>query len=377
MPASLASRRGYAALMTVLVALGASLTIIGSFTFFALNEVRVNRGFVKAIEARTAAESGIEDIVYRLVSGKPTSASETLAVGNAVTETTITQNGDQRVIRAEGLREDYHQNMETRVDVATDAVNFFYGVQAGNGGVAMANGARINGNLFSNGSVTGGRVTGDAIVATGLAALPSVEWPAGCLASCGNADNTFANTAGNEDIAQSFTANATGPLPKISIFLGKNGTPTADLNVRITTDVGGRPNTFAIPDGDATILRSAVGVTPAWIDVMFAMPPNLTSGAKYWIVLDYSRNSAVNNWNWRKDNTDGYAGQTGKRTANWSAGNPTWTSVGGDLAFRLWIGGANTSLANTTVDGTARAPVFTNVSAGGVRCPNPRCVVAS
>jgi len=374
---SLASRGGYAALMTLLVVLGASLTLIGSFTFFSLNEVRINRGFIKAIEARMAAESGVEDVAYRLVSGKQTSASDTLAVGNAVTETTLTQNGGQRIIRAEGNRDDYRQSMETRIDVTTDSVSFFYGVHVDVGGVTMGNGAQVNGNVFSNGSVSGGRATGNVVVATGLSATPSLEWPAGCAAGCGNADHLFATASSNRDIAQSFTANATGPLTKVSVFLGKNGAPTADLNVRITTDVGGRPDTSAISNGTAVILRSSVGGTPSWIDVTFATSPNIINGTKYWIVLDYSTNSATHHWNWRKDNTDGYTGQTGKYTANWSAGSPTWTNVGGDLVFRVWIGGINTSLADTTVDGTARAPAFDDVSAGGSACPNPSCIVAN
>lgn len=372
-----ASRGGYAALITVLIAMGASLTIIGSFTFFALNEVKINRAYTKAIEARIAAESGIEDMTYRLVSGKQTSASETLGVGNATTMTTLAQNNTQRIIRSEGLREDYHQNMEARIDSTADSASFFYGVQVGAGGMAMGSGARVNGNIFSNGSVTGGRVTGDAVVATGLSETPSLEYPAGCTASCGNADTAFATAKSNEDIAQSFTAGAAGPLNKVSVFLGKNGAPAADITLRITADVSGHPASSQISNGSAPVARSSVGMTPSWIDVIFTTPPALTSGTKYWIVLDYSANSPANNWNWRKDSTDGYAGHTGKSAAEWSAKSAAWTDVGGDLAFRLWIGGVNTRMADITVDGAARAPTFSNVSAGGSACPNPSCVVAS
>lgn len=372
-----ASRGGYAALITVLVALGASVTIIGSFTFFALHEVKSNRAYTKAIEARTAAESGIEDVAYRIVSGKQVSASETLMVGNATTETVINQNGNQRTIRAEGLRDDYHQKMETLLDVTSDSASFYYGVQAGAGGITMDNGAQINGNVFSNGSITGGRITGSATVASGLATAPSVEWPVGCAASCGNADNAFATTSANRDSAQSFTANAAGALNKVSVFLGKVGNPSADITMRITADAGGRPDTAALSNGSAVIPRSSVGAAPSWIDVIFLTPPAVVSGTKYWIVLDYGAHSAVNHWNWRKDSTDGYVGHTGKSTTNWASGGAVWTDVGGDLAFRLWIGGVNTQMEDTTVDGTARAPAFDNVSAGGSVCPNVSCIVAS
>lgn len=373
-------RGGYAALMTVVIVLGAGLTIVGSFAFFALNEARINRAYVKAVEAGTAAESGMEDMVYRLVSGKQTAASDTLAVGNAVAETTLTQNGSERIIRSEGVRENYHQSMEARMDVAADSVSFFYGVQVGAGGMTMDSNAQIDGNVFSNGSVTGSAgaaVTGAAVVATGLAAAPSAEWPAGCTDVCGNADHLFATAGDNRDIAQSFIASATGALNKISVLLGKNGSPGADITLRVAPDVGGRPDTAQISNGSAVISRAAVSAAPAWIDVIFETSPDVTGGAKYWILLDYGADSAVHNWDWRKDSADGYVGNTGKTTANWSAKNPVWTDAEGDLVFRLWIGGVNTKMAEVSVGGTARAPVFSNVSAGGSGCPNPNCVVAS
>src|SRR3989344_3653003 len=52
---------GYAALTTLILTLAVSLTVIGGFTFFSLKEVTVTRAYTRSLEARTIAESGIED----------------------------------------------------------------------------------------------------------------------------------------------------------------------------------------------------------------------------------------------------------------------------------------------------------------------------
>lgn len=370
-------KEGYAAITMTILVLVVSLTIISSFTFFALKEVAVNRAYIKSIEAHYISESGLEDLTYRIILGKQFLSSEVLSVGAGSTTITVVQNGNQRIIRSEGIRDNYQQNLETRVDLVTTGANFFYGVQVDAGGVTMLNGAQVNGNLFSNGSISGGEVTGNATVAVGLSELPTVEWPMGCTSSCGNSDNFFATTTTNQDIAQSFIATASGPLNKISVFLGKVGSPTADITLRITIDVSNHPDSSQISNADATIIGSSVGVTPSWINVTFLTPPNLTIGSKYWIVLDYSKDSTVNYWNWQKDNTDGYANNTGKKTNNWSSGGANWVNVGGDLAFRLWIGGINNQISDSTIGGVGRAPVFVNVTAGGSACPNANCIVSS
>lgn len=155
------------ALVTTLLIMIISLTVIGGFTFFTLRESKTNTAFTKSIESRYIAEGGIEDMVYRVVSGKQYLASETLDVGNGTTTLTVSTSGNQKTVRSAGKRDNFQQNLETKVTVAATGVSFFYGVQVDAGGVTMSDGAQINGNMFSNGSITGGTVTGTATVATG------------------------------------------------------------------------------------------------------------------------------------------------------------------------------------------------------------------
>ncbi|MFY9463434.1 MAG: choice-of-anchor R domain-containing protein [Candidatus Sungiibacteriota bacterium] len=366
LPLSLQS--GYAALTAVLLIIFSSLAIIGGLAFFATQEAGVNRVYARSVIARAVAEAGIEDATYRILAGKQVGASETLAVGSDSTTVSVATVGNQRTIRSAGVRANVQQSIETRVNVTTDAASFYYGVQVGDGGMTMGNGAEVLGNVYSNSSISGGTITGDATVAGGITTEPQLQW------ATHNADQFFATAPANRDIAQSFTAPTGGPLNKVSVYLAKVGTPASNITLRITRDSSGKPDRNG-ELANGTIALSSVGTTASWIDVSLASPPILTNGTKYWIVLDYGANSATNYWNWRKDATDGYADNTGRYADNWSSASAAWVNVGGDLSFRVWVGGVNTRIADATIGGTGRANLFVNDTIGGSACPNVNCIV--
>lgn len=365
---------GYAALTMMVLTLVVSLSLVGSLTFFSLKEVSINRSYTKSVESRYVSEGGIEDAVYRVVSGRQIGAQENLVVGNGSTTVSITDVGSRKIIRSEGKREIAQHNLEAEVEISTINTSFYYGIQVGAGGFSMGNNSRVNGNVYANGSIVGSNgavITGDAVVAGGLAASPSFEW------TPHNADHAFATASSNRDIAQSFSANAGGLLNRVSVYLGKVGNPTANVNVHITTDNNGKPSSSALTS--SSISTTTVGAAPSWIDVSFADAPTLANGTKYWIVLDYGSDSSTNYWNWRKDTTDGYSGNTGKYTNNWTTGGASWTDVGGDLAFRVWIGGTNTRIEGVTIgdssSGTGRANVFVSATIHGSSCPSQYCII--
>ena len=365
---------GYAILTSLVLVLAVSLTIIGGFTFFSLKEATITRAYIRSIEARGAAESGLEDGVYRVITGRQLLFSETLSVGNASTTITLTPSGNERTIRADGIRNTSNQSLETHISISTDLVNFFYGIQVSDGGLEMLNNSQVNGSVFSNGDIKGSpgaTITGDAIVAGGIPPSPQDEW------TTHDANQEFATSTASRDIAQSFTATASGALSKISVYLAKVGTPSSDITLRITTDNGGKPAPTDI--ANTTITPSQVGSSASWINTGFPTPPTLTSGTKYWIVLDYGSNSTSNYWIWRKDSTDAYAGNTGRYTSNWSIASATWINTDGDLAFRVWIGGITTKIEDMIVgdasSGTGRANLFVNTTIRGSSCPNAYCIV--
>lgn len=367
---------GQAVLTTVLFLLFASIAIILSFTSIALRETRASRVDLRAKQSYFLSEAGAEDLAYRIVNSKAYGPSQNVSIDGLTAVVTVTDSGSSKIIESAGNVSSAVRKTSSSLTITTVGVGFFYGVQVGDGGLDMSNNARVNGNVYSNGNIIGApgaRITGDAIVAGGINDLPSLEW------TVQNADQFFATVAGNRDIAQSFTAPASDRLNQVAVFLGKVGNPVANITVRITADNAGKPSTVSLANG--TIAYTSVGLTPSWINVAFSVPPNLTAGTKYWIVLDYSANSGVNHWNWRKDSSNAYAGNTGRFTSDWDAGGAVWTDVGGDLDFRVWMGGVNTRIEDTIIGdaatGTARANLFVNANVHGAACPNPYCIISN
>ncbi len=366
--------KGYAAITVTIFMLVISLTIISAFSFFTIQEINTNRAYTRSVDARYVAEGGIEDATYRIVAQKQIGASGTIGLGNATTTVTVTTSGSSRVIESDGVRDDFQNNVQNIVDITSAGVNFYYGIQVGDGGLTMGNNAVVNGNIYSNGSIagsSGATITGDATVAGGIYDNPEVQWISD------NADQAFATTSASRDIAQSFTATSTGAAPQISVLLAKVGAPSGDITLRLTTDNAGKPSTSDI--ANTVIKNSVVGAAASWITVAFASPPAVTSGSKYWIVLDYGSNSTTNYWNWRKDTSNSYASNTGRYADNWSSGSAAWANTNSDLAFKVWIGGTQTKIEGVTIGsgstGTGRANLFVNDTIHGSSCPNAYCIV--
>ncbi len=351
-----------------------SVGLLGSFVAPTVRDAKTARDLILSTESYYAAEAGAEDVTYRIKNNLAYSSSYALSVGNATADVQVASSGNSRTVTIVGDRDDRQRNLQVNLEVSTASPQFFYGIQVGDGGLSMGNNARVNGNVYANYNIVGANgatITGDATVAGGINEDPSFEW------TTTNSDQFFATANTNRDVAQSFTAGTTGPLNRVSLNLAKVGNPTADLTLRVASDNDDKPSTSSL--ATAVISRSSVGITPSWIDASFASPPTLNNGNKYWLVLDYGSHSDTNYWNWRKDSTDGYAGNTGKYTSNCCSGSPVWTNVGGDLASKVWLGGVNTKIEGMTIgdstSGTGRANSFVATNIHGSACPNGYCLV--
>jgi len=367
---------GFAAIASVVAVLGLLLIFSGGFMFVTTSNTKVLQDKINSAQSYYTAESGVEDAVYRIKNSKQIAASNTFSIGSSSVTITADTTGNDRTILAEGSEASTVRRVQTKLSINATQSDFYYGVQVGQGGITMSGNSQIDGNVYSDGNIVGSgssSITGDAIVAGGIADTPSVSW------TSNDSDQFFATASTNEDIAQSFTANASDVLNRVDVYLGKVGAPTKDITLKIANDNSGKPATANI--ANTTISRANVGTTPSWISATFSSPPTLVSGTKYWIVLDYSANSATNYWNWRKDSSDGYANNTGMYTSNCCSGSPTWTSTGGDLAFEAWIGGTLTQISGVTIggasSGTAHANSFSGTTVHGSACPNTYCIMDS
>ncbi len=368
-------------LIPALVVLSIIFILTGALLTNTTATFNISARTLKDSQVLNFAEAGVDFAVRSLnESGTVTETETTLGNGTFIVRD-LTGSGNRREIESTGYFPNFAnpkvvKRLRTTVRITGESVQFFYGVQVGGGGLTMSNSAQVNGNVFSNGNVIGANsalIMGDVVVAGGLNDTPTLEW------TSENADHFFATSSSNRDSAQSFSATATGTVSKIAVFLGKIGNPTSSLTVRIATDNAGQPSTSSL--GTTTIPTASVGLTPSFVEATFSSDPlpTVTNGSKYWLVLDYNSNSASNYWNWRKDASDAYPNNTGRYTSNCCSGNPTWSNAGGDLAFRVWIGGIPTKIQDIQIgdpsSGSAHANQFVNTTVHGTLCPNQYCIV--
>ncbi len=348
--------RGQVTIFVVLFLLVVSLGVGFSLAFVALREVAVAERVVASKSVYALSEAGVEDLVFRVKTSKQYDAVEAVLLGSASADVTVTSAGNEvEVVSVGRLKGNVRATKSVLVINATN-VQFFYGVQVGEGGLTMGQSSTIQGasgtpgNIYSNGPVTGDNaatITGDVTVAGGLTE------DAQARSTVCNTDQIFGQSNPVVDLAQSFQPSETKPLGRVRLYLKKFGTP-GDRTIRIAADAGGSPATTSLANG--TLQSALVGANYAWIDVSFASPPTLTAGNTYWIVFDAATN-ASKYWSWCSDSNQGFGNGVGKYSPDWD--DDPWTQIIGDLAFKTYFGSGVNALDSVVVLGDARANTIT------------------
>lgn len=166
------TNKGQAMIISVMFLLAGSLIIVGSASSSILKDIKILRNLEESKQSFSLSEGSVEDLVYRVKNGMDFSDTETLSV-NGITATATTQIlADKREVISIG---DKNKIMRTiRALLAQgDGVSFNYGVQAGEGGIRMQNLSSVQGNIYSNGPITGqnSNITYGDIVSAGPGGL--------------------------------------------------------------------------------------------------------------------------------------------------------------------------------------------------------------
>lgn len=161
---------GFALLYATVLVTAVSLAIVSSIAFLSLSERRIVRQNQESSQALFAAESGLEDAVYRIKNLLPYSPAYTLQVGLSSADVAVTTEGTIRTVESSGSEKSNTRKLELILDISTENVSFFYGVQVGTQGLNMGNGSTVSGNVFSNGDVVGNGANQSTIVGTAQAA---------------------------------------------------------------------------------------------------------------------------------------------------------------------------------------------------------------
>ena len=138
--------------------------------------------------------------------------------------------------------------------------------------------------------------------------------------------------------AQTFTADKSGLLSEVDLWMGYSYNPTGSHSVTVyiqTTD----PSTGAPTGGQppASPLTSADGVVPevaAWVPFVFSTPLDVTSGTTYAIVF-------VTNTGLSQTEIYGAGPYAGGKTWSYDSG---WQDHDWEFAFQTWLAGATTVL---------------------------------
>lgn len=355
----------------VLIALTSVLVITlvlvsNSFTFKQSSRYSLNN-----LEAVALAEAGIDKAIATLNKNPQYNGESETVLGSgsfSVLVTTISPGVKQ--ITASGYIPNKANPLTTSkasVQISEGVgVSFNYGVQVGEGGLELGNGNVINGSIYSNGNIiaqsNNNTVNGDAWVAGGQQATPDQETDcsgANCL------DYIFGKNVSGEnriDVAQSFRPASSSVLNKASFKLKKVGNP-ANASVRITTDSNGKPNKNNVLTS-GTLFNNLVTSNYGFTDVTFNNSVPLTADTTYWIMIGTSSNSS-NYWIWQQDSLQSYTRGAAKWSPNWQAGNPVWTSINGDLSFKVLMGGVTTKIksegSNFEIAGDVHANTIDNV----------------
>jgi cytoskeletal protein CcmA (bactofilin family) len=169
---------GQAALTAVIFFLIISIIIAFGFSSIAVRESNIARTNFEAKRSYFLAEAGQEDAIYRIVAGKNHSTEEILSIGGHAATTTITQVGSTWTITSEGdITTSIRRLKTTLADNSSVGISFNFGAHIGSGGLTMASNSEVNGNVHSNGNITGSSNTdiyGDAS-AVGIISSPNPD----------------------------------------------------------------------------------------------------------------------------------------------------------------------------------------------------------
>ena len=166
-------RPGFSLLLGIIAS--AVILILSASQFDRIRDfVRFSSNKAMEQQAINLAEAGVDYATWRLnkTAGNFYGDGTEVAVGTTGTFfVTVEDDGPNlKTIRSTGYVPDFTNKrkqaaVEVQVALGDEIINFNFAVQAGNGGVTMANSATINGNVYSNANITGSgtsTVNGDA-----------------------------------------------------------------------------------------------------------------------------------------------------------------------------------------------------------------------
>lgn len=274
---------GYALLTALVFFLTASAAVVAGISDAVFRETKIVRNETASKQSYFLAESGAEDVVYRIQENLGYDSSETYSIGESTTVVTVGSGstGDQEIVSTGDAG-----GTQRTVTITTNpgsSANFSFALQGGLGGIHLDGGATIEGDVYTTGSVSGCgscTITGNVIAAGKSNSVVDQE---NSLPSTPTASMSFGSSKSTQDFAQSFQVSTALSLVDIEFYIKKVGSPS-NATVRVTTDNSGKPSNTILTSG--TLSSSLLSTSYEWERISLTANPILTPGTTYWVVID-------------------------------------------------------------------------------------------
>ncbi|MDO8565086.1 MAG: hypothetical protein Q7R67_00435 [bacterium] len=155
---------GQAMMVATMFFLIISITIIFGLVGPIVRQQQLSSQLLTSRQSYFLAESGVEDVVFRLQTGETVGTTEVLNLNGSSATTITTNTSAGKDVAATGTVRTLMRKVKVEL-LLGEGVAFHYGIQVGAGGFSLSNNAGVNGNVYSNGNISGSNgsfITGDA-----------------------------------------------------------------------------------------------------------------------------------------------------------------------------------------------------------------------
>ncbi|MEK7630535.1 MAG: hypothetical protein AAB417_00690 [Patescibacteria group bacterium] len=377
MPKILTNRKGFAALAVSIYIVVITVVVAGTFGALAVSQLRAARELMLGKKSFVTAQSGLEDIIRRINTGKNYTTGLAFPTTNGGSASFDIQNATTLTpsITAKANISNHFRSVKVVfTKVVSEGVSFKSGVQAGFLGVLIedtnfighTSPSKSGGDIFSNGSVRDKMaygpndfVTGSTTVARTIAhdasepplyrsenKLPSD------LPNCPNI--ILNNSSAHQDAAQSFVVpkNVTAYPLSVKLAVRKFGSPPGDMTIRVVpNNDNGTPDPADDRPRDTPVFGSksfskelfGTTFTPQEYVLSPAAFP-VYEGEKYWIIFDNSNFSASAYYELCKGTNINGTDSQFKYVTNYTVGSDWSADATSDAAFTVYFGDNDTDV---------------------------------
>ncbi len=161
-------QRGFVASLNTLLVLIFLLSLAMTMSVLISTRQKISTNAINATQSYYTAQAGIEDSLMRLKNNPQMAPlNYTFTINNSTADVIIPALlGGSRTINSQGNNNGLIKTTQVVYAIDSDGISFRYGAQVGSGGLVMNNGSKVQGNVFSNGNITGsGTIDNDVIIA--------------------------------------------------------------------------------------------------------------------------------------------------------------------------------------------------------------------